>query len=350
MDFPGGLEPMRLGSIHYGLTWRGVPNTPQTIPIVIELDDGRGGITEYQYDLEVGGTNNHPEFTSIPTLNAWYGYEWEYTLSAIDADGHSLTYKLLEKPAGMVMNGKRLTWTPNSSQNGKHGVKVTVEDGRGGKDEQQFAVQVSTNPSTNHFPVIGSNPIYEAVAEVSYQYQLEVTDPDNDLLFYDLPTSPDGMSVSATGLVSWTPTSNQLGIHGVAVRADDGNVTVSQAYTIQVQAPPPPALINKPNLLAFSGTNYRYRLAGFSEYGGAVSVTLQNGPPSMTITPDVPLPGYYELNWVPDEANCQRDVTLELTDSLGKVEQVTFTIDVYNAPKRLNRFQCSVDAEFCATR
>ena len=58
----------------------------------------------------------------------------------------------------------------------------------------------------------------------------------------------------------------------------------------------------------------------------------------------------YTLNWLPDEGNCQHTVVLEMDDGIGLPVQTEFTIDVYNAPKLHNRFQCSVDAAFCATR
>jgi hypothetical protein len=38
-------------------------------------------------------------------------------------------------------------------------------------------------------------------------------------------------------------------------------------------------------------------------------------------------------------------VVYKLLSGKGNIQQITYTIDVYNAPKRLNRIQFSADAE-----
>ncbi|WP_197470130.1 hypothetical protein, partial [Oleiphilus sp. HI0117] len=108
------------------------------------------------------------------------------------------------------------------------------------------------------------------------------------------------------------------------------------------------SLINKPLTTAFVGQAYQYRFFGESSLGGNVVASLVNAPQGMTITPNQPYEGAYEINWMPDEADCVHDVEIVLMDEYGNSQPVHYSIDVHNAPKKLNRFQCSLDNELCA--
>ena len=166
--------------------------------------------------------------------------------------------------------------------------------------------------------------------------------------------SPSSMTISVTGLINWDASSVNAGTYVIELAVSDGLAQVTQSFDLSVidnsGGGNNLVLFNEPLTEAFEGENYRYFTTGIADDGAEVTIALISAPTGMTITEDTASQGLYELNWVPDEANCQHDVTLQLTDSVGTTEQVTFTIDVYNAPKRLNRFQCSVDAEFCPTR
>jgi hypothetical protein len=97
----------------------------------------------------------------------------------------------------------------------------------------------------NLAPVINSTPITAATALQLYAYQVMAADPNaGDLLSYSLTTFPAGMTVSAAGLVQWTPTALQAGTHAVTVRVQDqGGLFATQTYNVTV-APPQPAVVS----------------------------------------------------------------------------------------------------------
>ena len=72
--------------------------------------------------------------------------------------------------------------------------------------------------------------------EASYQYLVEARDPDLDPVQFELVESPEGMIVnSETGLIQWTPSADQLGVHNVQIRASDGRGgTAVQEYQVSV--------------------------------------------------------------------------------------------------------------------
>ena len=88
------------------------------------------------------------------------------------------------------------------------------------------------DPFRNHAPVILSTPSTLAKAELSYQYQIQATDLDQDVLSYRLVTSPVGMTISETGLVQWTTA--LPGSHAVRIQVDDGKAVAEQSWLLTV--------------------------------------------------------------------------------------------------------------------
>ena len=96
-------------------------------------------------------------------------------------------------------------------------------------------------PPGNRAPTITSQPMTAAMALQPYAYQVLAVDPNaGDLLSYSLTTAPLGMTISAAGLVQWTPMEVQVGAHAVTVRVQDqGGLFATQSYTVTVALPPP---------------------------------------------------------------------------------------------------------------
>ena len=95
--------------------------------------------------------------------------------------------------------------------------------------------------NTNQSPTIISTPITTATIGVLYTYDVDATDPDGDILtysFYSIYTKPNGMTInSTTGVISWTPTSIQIGNTLVMVKVSDGTLSATQSFTIMVSEP-----------------------------------------------------------------------------------------------------------------
>lgn len=90
------------------------------------------------------GQNNPPHITSTPALEVAAQGSYTYNILAEDADSDALEFALLTGPAGMTVNedSGRLNWLPARDQRGCHDVVVTVSDGNGGYDSQEFRVSV----------------------------------------------------------------------------------------------------------------------------------------------------------------------------------------------------------------
>ena len=77
--------------------------------------------------------------TVTPTAIAADG-RYAYAVTASDADGDTLTYKLESASPGMTVDKAtgRIEWTITAQTKGAHRVKIVVEDGHGGHAHQEF--------------------------------------------------------------------------------------------------------------------------------------------------------------------------------------------------------------------
>ncbi len=143
----------------------------------------------------------------------------------LDLPADTLSWSLVERPAGAsidLANGS-LLWVPSSAQIGAHTFRVRVTDRAGASDERTFTVDVRD---------LGGPPTLDAIAGrqvvelATLNLNTTATDPDlpNDTLTFSLPLSPPGMTIDpASGAVSWTPGTHQVGMHDVTVQVDDAD-------------------------------------------------------------------------------------------------------------------------------
>ena len=88
----------------------------------------------------------------------------------------------------------------------------------------------------NRTPVIESDPITTAKEGAIYTYDVEDVDPDGDTLESSLLVHPTGMTInSTTGVITWTPTEDQVGENEVAVKVSDGSKSTTQSFTVTVE-------------------------------------------------------------------------------------------------------------------
>ena len=117
---------------------------------------------------------------------------------------------------------------------------VMVFDNQDESAKQSFTITVS---NTNDPPSFTSSPVESAQVGVEYSYDTDATDvdPTDDNLTYSLLISPDGMEIDPiTGVITWTPTADQVGDTGVVVQVSDGNDgTNKQTFSINIEPPEP---------------------------------------------------------------------------------------------------------------
>ena len=163
---------------------------------------------------------------------------------------------------------------------------------------------------TNQVPVITSIPITAVDLGMDYLYDVNATDPDEDVLTYYLVTKPPGMTInSATGLVKWTPT--KKGYYAVVVKVSDGDLDITQSFTIVVSEESPgytppcptptpvnhfPKITSIPGDTAIVGVEYIYKVKATDPDGDVLTYSLITKPEGMVIVPATGV-----ISWIPTE-------------------------------------------------
>lgn len=187
-------------------------------------------------NMSITSVNDQPAITSTASASALEDTLYSYQVVVNDPDDtfvSGLTIGLTNAPGDMAVDGNGLiTWTPVNGDATSGLVTVTVSDGKedGTVDAvQNFTVSVTAE---NDPPVITPGATTTATEDIPYTYQMQVVDVDDtnngtDITF-TLTNAPTGtgsaqMTVSATGLISWTPAEGTLTSGAVTMTVEDGN-------------------------------------------------------------------------------------------------------------------------------
>lgn len=276
--------------------------------------------------------NRPPVFTSAPITTATEGQLYSYDVEASDPDARdSVSFSLAVAPTGMTIDAISglINWTPVNAQVGQQVVTVQASDRQSAFSSQTFVIGVA---NVNQAPTITSTPETAATENVAYQYTVQAIDPDlGDVLSFSLTTAPIGMSIdSATGLIEWTPSTDQIGTQTVTVVVQDSALAAdTQTFAIVVvEQNIPPSITSTPVVEATVGSTYNYTATATDpNVGDSLTFALGAFPEGMTIDPITGLVG-----WVPtSEQIGVQTVDIVVSDSAGATTTQSFDITVVEA-------------------
>lgn len=302
-DLPGDIT-MTMDRETGMLDWN-VPELPagvqtRVVTGTVKVYDRRGGIGIQPLSITIrrptSNENAIPVFTTSPVRAVAEETEYVYRFNARDDNNDPLDFILVAAPAGMTMDeeARRLVWVPDRAQIGSHNVRLRVEDGRGGFNEQIFQVNVY---STNLPPEITSIPEGPLAIGQEWEYRLAATDPNGDVLTWDIvqgPTTPPAIierrsTDPASPLYNqyrlrWTPPAS-AGQFNFVLRVRDGRggedyqgfgIVVSQFAAPVFQSEPPAALLNVP-------WTYRLRVTDPDTSAALLTYTAVELPPGFSL-------------------------------------------------------------------
>ena len=166
------------------------------------------------------------------------------------------------------------------------------------------------------------------MADLPYAYQVAAQDADGDPLSYQLTTLPAGMVIDPiSGLLSWTPTSTQLGSHAVTIAVSDGRggqATQSFQVTVLATAPNhPPVFTSTPRTSIRLGSGYLYAVTATDPDGDPLTFHLDQAPAGMAIS------AAGLITWTPEADQFGTNaVTVRVDDGRGGSATQDFTINV----------------------
>lgn len=194
-----------------------------------------------------------------------------------------------------IINGTNYTKqinlvVPSDVAEGEYTLNIIFNPDNGGPIDISYTIRIvgGVVPPVNNVPVITSSPVLEGNVNQEYNYDVDATDADSDVLTYSLENAPTGMVIdSSTGLINWTPLSSQVGDHQVKVVVSDGIDNDTQSFTLNVIDPTPqnsaPVITSSPVLDGSINVEYSYNVDAADSDGDALTYSLENAPNGMVI-------------------------------------------------------------------
>ncbi len=334
-----------------------------TVTVKVTADDGDGGTVSDTFDIAVlvPGNNAPTVANEIANLRAKTDRAFSYTFpenTFADADtGDTLTYTATKGdgnalPSWLTFDASTRTFsgTPESDDVDTVTVKVTANDGRGGRVSDTFDIVVAVE---NSVPTVANEiPDQVAIVDAAFTYTFPentFTDADtSDTLTYtavEPPYSDLGYWLTfdaSTRTFSGTPDTNNAYSLTVEVTADDGDGgTVSDSFDIEVNYAPTVDL-EIPDQSAKQGAAFSFQFAEETFYDNdfdTLTYTATKGdgsalPDWLTFAADT-----RTFSGTPQAANAGT-VTVKVTADDGRGGTVSASFDIVaaanNAPTVAN--------------
>lgn len=193
--------------------------------------------------------NTAPEFTDPPvgppsSTAVNEGSAVSIQFAADDPQDDDILYFIVSGSADGMAIGLTtglFAWTPSYTQGGNTADPSETYDVVIGVTDEWFAEPADTTTirivvsNVNRAPAYGGITGYTAVAGRAWKYGLHFTDIDGDTMVFTATGAPSGMTIGrGSGIVTWTPTTEQVGDHAVTVRAADPATGTNQSITFTV--------------------------------------------------------------------------------------------------------------------
>ena len=193
-----------------------------------------------------------PSLAPIGPRTATAGVEFNYQ-AEVENGVTPDTWGLVNEPAGMAIDTTGMISWP-SPEEGTYDITVKASNAEGG-DNISFTLTVDPASTSTDAPDLKSIPAQTKKAGSSFSYQVEVENnvtPDT----WGLDNEPTGMTIDATGLISWP--SPEEGTYSITVKASKGKGegTTTLTLTVNAQVSPTPVIENIPDHTIGEGTAY----------------------------------------------------------------------------------------------
>ncbi len=241
-------------------------------------------------------------------------------------------FAIAQKPTWASFNTTTglLSGTPTASQVGTYGgIVISVSDGTAYAALAPFSITVTSQPP----PTISGTPPTTVVAGSAYSFQPQATGPSGSTISFSVQNKPVWASFSiATGLLSGTPTSSQVGTYGgIVISASDGIASAAlPTFSIGVTAPPtptntPPVISGTPATSVQADQAYSFTPSASDPDGDALTFSIQNKPSWASFSTSSG-----QLSGTPTSSNVgtSSNVVISVSDGTQSASLAAFSIQV----------------------
>ena len=310
------------------LVW--TPDETGTTTVTIDASNGRGGIAQQVVTVtaSAGSTGQAPSINSHYRQSIQVGRIYLYQVTAFNPSNAPLTYSLVNSPAGSsITQDGVFSWPTMGVELKSYEFSISVSNAYG-SSTQPVLIQVKTQ-GQNHPPIIDPLTLPGAVVGQPYAFRLTGSDPDNDPLIWSLPAKLDGMAIDPiSGLLVWTPTTDQIGTGTLTVRLRDGqggSVDATLAITVWGANLPPQFRPDYPPS-ATQHVAYTYQVSAYDPEGGPLTYTLM-ARAGATLPTDLTIDHAGVIHWTNPVAT-PLSIIVRVKDDQGSYASQPYTLTV----------------------
>jgi hypothetical protein len=342
LDAPSGAAIDAYGVI----TW--IPSEAQgpssNLFVTVVTDNGSPALSATNsFSVIVTEVNSAPTLSAISDQTISELQPFTLRLSASDSDlpANTLTFSLVSGPAGLTVDSTGLlSWTPAESQGPSANLIIVsvVDDGQPSLSAtQSFQITVS---EANSPPILSSqtNRIINELTLLTVTNT--ATDPDlpANTLSYALLNAPSGASISASGVITWTPSEAQGPSTNliVTVVSDDGSTALSATNSFsvvvnEVNTAPVLSAVNNQTITELQPFTLQLSATDSDLPANTLTFSLVSGPAGLSVNSS----GL--LSWTPTEAqgSSTNIVSVAVTDngqpSLSVTQSFQITVTEANS-------------------
>jgi len=236
LNVPSGATFNDNGNNTGTLDWTPGSTQAGIYTVIFVADDSEGCTPTATLVVTVNeGTGNQcPTITAPGTQSVAEGQPLNFTVTATDPDGGSVTLSATGVPTGATFTPATgaFSWTPTSTQSGTYTVTFTGNDNEGCAPTTTTVITV-TEPGANQCPMITA-PATQTVNEgQTVAFTVTASDPDGGGVTLTATGLPSGATFNGgTGFFGWTPSSIQSGTYTVTFSANDNEGCTQTATTV----------------------------------------------------------------------------------------------------------------------
>ena len=191
--------------------------------VEVAVSDGRVEVTDLA-NVRVIHVNRPPRVDkAVPDQIVREGERLSVAVAAEDPDRDSLSFSLIEISYRFRLFSRTgvFDWSPGYEAAGVYRCFVVISDGSVSDTSNVFSFDVLP---TNRPPVFGRQLVDTVLQELEpLLMELDADDLDGDSVRYSIELAPDGVTISAAGFLSWTPSYDQAGNYVIVISASDGD-------------------------------------------------------------------------------------------------------------------------------
>ncbi|MGO9803719.1 MAG: putative Ig domain-containing protein [Steroidobacteraceae bacterium] len=246
--------------------------------IVISVSDGQLSASLPPFSIQVNAVP--PTISGSPGTSVTVGQSYSFTPSASGPAGTTLIFSVTNLPSWATFSTTTgtVSGTPSSSTVGTFSnITISVSDGQASASLPAFSIQVKALPP----PTISGTPATQVTAGQAYSFTPSASGPTGLTLSFSVQSLPSWASFNtATGTLSGTPSSSNVGtFSSIVISVSDGQASAAlPAFSIQVNAVPPPTISGTPTTQVTAGSAYSFTPTASGPAGLTLTFSIQNLP------------------------------------------------------------------------